>query len=185
MRDHYKFLSLAILLGICSAAQEIPNSPKQATVGQLMRERDEGKEDQIAKLFEVTRANAKLPRLARIKPRGSLKQTVCTIALADKLPNILWFPTNRMSAFYKTVDPDSVSVELNKIASFDEARSPRPARYSIVVWRVSNEKGESNYWVGVQLYWSVEWQFFGNYFTDDIEYRNDWKKGIAPSCRGK
>jgi hypothetical protein len=54
-----------------------------------------------------------------------------------------------------------------------------------VVWRVNNEKAEATYWVGVQLYWSIGSQFFANYFTDDVEYRNDWKKGIAPACRDK
>jgi hypothetical protein len=27
-------------------------------------------------------------------------------------------------------------------------------------------------------------EFYDAHFTDDIYYRNEWKKSIAPECRG-
>ena len=62
---------------------------------------------------------------------------------------------------------------------------PRCTRYSVAVWRASDSQtGETTYWVGFQLYWSAVMEFYDAHFTDDIYYRNEWKKSIAPECRG-
>jgi hypothetical protein len=173
------------------SAQELPARNMQSGIGQMPMKRDQAKEDQVAKLFEAARVDAKLPHLTRISARDSLSQTVCTIAAAGKLPLFVrWaynvpFPVNRMSEFYNTTQPQSVSPELKRIASHNDVRSPLAARYSVVVWRADDEKNESTYWIGIQLYWNAGWEFFKNHFTDDIEYRNDWKKAIAAECRGK
>jgi hypothetical protein len=47
-----------------------------------------------------------------------------------------------------------------------------------------SQTGETTYWVGVQLFWSAAMEFFDYNFTDDIYYHNDWKKFVAPECRG-
>src|SRR5260370_21227047 len=52
------------------------------SVGQVIVVRDKGNEDQIAKLFETIRVDAKLPSLTRIAHRDRLEQHVCTIAHA-------------------------------------------------------------------------------------------------------
>jgi hypothetical protein len=198
VKNQSKLLLFLLVLTANLSAQELPARTMQPGIGQMPLKRDKAKEDQVAKLFEAVRVDAKLPHLTRISARDSLSQTVCTIAAAGKLPLFVPspangingaynvpFPVNRMSEFYNTTQPQSVSPELKRVASHNEIRSPVPARYSVVVWRADDEKNESTYWVGVQLYWSAGWEFFGNHFTDDIEYRNDWKKSIAAECRGK
>jgi hypothetical protein len=93
------------------------------------------------------------------------------------------------SALYKTQQPESDSTTLREVALLNNLHSkgnPSYARYSVAVWRVKDSKtGEATYWVGVALYWSAAAEFFDYHFTDDIEYHNDWKRDVAPECRGK
>jgi len=145
-----------------------------------MRPRDKGKEDQVAKLFETIRVDAKLSRLGRIRHRDSLEQHVCTVALTGVIPRNSVEDT---FVLYKTSQPESISTELKQVALFDDDRFPR---YSVAVWRAGDSlAGEVTYWVGVQRYWSAPFEFFDYHFTDDIYYHNDWKKNVAPVCRGK
>lgn len=149
-------------------------------------ERDKDKEDQVAKLFESIRSDLKRPRLARIEHSESLEQTVCTIALTDTPPK---FTSTDIFGFYKTEQPESVSAELKKVASFStfHPKSNRGfTRYSVAVWRLADSRTEgATYWVGVYLYGSAVLEFLDDYFTDDIWYHNEWKKSVAPQCRGK
>jgi hypothetical protein len=186
MRNQCKALLLVVVSAIGLLAQESAIPAKQAGGGRLMGERDKGKEEQVAKLFETVRADAKIPQLTRIRHRDSLEQRVCTIALTGTLPKLTLTPT---SALYKTLQPESISTELKQVASFDDLHpknNPSYARYSVAVWRVrDSQTGEAAYWVGVQLFWSAAMEFFDYHFTDDIYYHNDWKKYVAPECRGK
>ena len=168
------------------SAQEIPAGAGSTPVGQMMGERDKAKEDQIAKSFETIRADAKLPPLSRIRHRDSLEQKVCTFVLAGTLPKVHLTNT---SALYTTLNPEAVSPELKHVASFNDLHpkyNPNTERYSVAVWKMKNSQtGETTFWVGLQLYWSAAAEFFDSYFTDDLYYRNDWKKSVAPQCRGK
>jgi hypothetical protein len=52
------------------------------------------------------------------------------------------------------------------------------------VWPVqqpTNEKAE--YWVSVELFWSAGDEFFLNYFSDAMEWKNEWKAFVTPECR--
>jgi len=151
-----------------------------------MGERDKGKEDQVAKLFEKLRSDLKIQKLARIKHRDSLEQRVCTIALTGTVPKQA---STRIFGLYKTAQPESISAELYKVASFNELhpkQNPSYSRYSVAVWRAKDSQtGEPTYWIGVHLYWSAAMEFIDYHFTDDIYYHNDWKKSVAPQCRGK
>lgn len=177
------FLSGLVLLA--ATAQEVPVIAKQSNVGQLAGARDKAREDQVAKLFEGIRGDAKLPHLKRIEHRESLEQTVCTIALTGKPPKNTWQTTG----FYKTANPGSITPELSKVAIFNNLHpkgNPSYARYSVAVWPVKeSQTGELKYWVGVQLFWSAGMEFFDYHFTDDIYYHNNWKKSIAAPCRNK
>jgi len=167
-------------------AQEVPLTTTQRHVGQLTDERDKGKEDQVANLFEGIRRDAKLPHLERIRNRESLEQSVCTIALTDPPPK---YTSGSLFGLYKTTTPESITPELSEVASFNNPHlknSPKYARYSVAVWSVKDSQtGEPAYWVGVQLFWSAGAEFFDYHFTDDIYYRNEWKKSIAIPCRNK
>jgi hypothetical protein len=198
VKDQNKLLLLLLILTANLSAQELPARTEQPPIGQSPVKRDTATEDRIARVFEAFRVDSKLPHLKRISPRHSLAQTVCTMALAVKLPLFVPppvkgmseafnvpFPVNRMSGFYSTPHPEFVTAELKRVASFNEIRSPVPTRYSVVLWRADDEKSESTCWVGVQLYSSAGWEFFGNHFTDEIEYRDGWKKSIAAECPGK
>jgi hypothetical protein len=180
------FLSGLVLALLAATAQEVPVTAKQGNVGQVTGERDKAKEDQVAKLFEDIRGDAKLPHLKRIGHRESLEQKVCTIALTGKPPK---YNSTSTSGFFKTANPDSVTPELSKVALFNNLRpknNPSYARYSVAVWPVKeSQTGELMYWVGVQLFWSAGMEFFDYHFTDDIYYQNDWKKSIAAPCRNK
>jgi hypothetical protein len=174
---------LICVLPLCSSADA-----QEAQKPQLIGERDKAKEDIVAKLFETIRAHAQLPVLIRITHRDDLERTVCTVAQVGTLGN----PSP--AGFYKTVQPESISAQLNMVASFKEQRPPneqRPPkglafpRYSVAVWQVKDSQaGETQYWVGVRLYMSSLEEFMDN-FTDQVLYKNGWKKKVAPQCRGK
>jgi hypothetical protein len=180
MRNRNRFLLFFVLLTTGISAQQVPVPPKEAASRPPIGERDKAREDQVAKLFETIRIDAKLPRLARIRHRDSLEQHVCTVAATNVLPK----NSVRDTFFlYKTFQPESISTELKQVASFDDDRFPR---YSVAVWRVKNpQAGEAAYWVGVERYWSAAFEFFDYHFTDDIYHHNDWKKYVAPECRGR
>lgn len=187
MRAHPNIvLLLVVTLAVGLLAQEVNVPPKHASVAQTIGERDKEKEGRVAKLFETIRADAKIPHLKRIEHRDSLEQTVCTIALTGQLPKR---PSGNTFLFFRTANPEFPTPELIKVASFNRLHpknNPSYARYSVAVWRVkAPETGELSYWVGVQLYWSAGMEFFDYHFTDDIYYHNDWKKSVAPPCRGK
>jgi hypothetical protein len=171
---------LSLVLALCSSVES-----QGAKTPYLIGERDRSKEDVVAKVFETLRVEAKLPALIRIRHRSSLEQAVCTVAqlgTSNHSPNVL-------TAIYKTAQPESISAELSRIALFKEqapASSLHFPRYSVAVWHVTDSQtGETQYWVGVDLYWSSLEEFVDYHFTDDVFYHNDWKKGIAPQCRGK
>jgi len=167
-------------------AQEMPSIAKQDGVSQLKGERDKEKENEVANLFESMRAGAKLPRLKRIGHRDSLEQEVCTIVLTGKPRK---YSSTNTFGFYATESPNSASPELTKVALFNDLHpkgNPSWTRYSVAVWSVRDPlSGKLTYLVGVELFWSAATEFFDYYFTDDIYYHNDWKKSIAPQCRGR
>jgi len=168
---------LICTLSLCSSAHA-----QEAKKPQLIGERDKGKEDIVGKLFETIRADAQLPALIRITHRDDLEQTVCTVAQVGTLGN------PAAAGFYETAQPESISAQLNKVASFKEQRPPKGLmfpRYSVAVWQVKDSQtGETQYWVGVRLYMSSAEEFMDN-FTDQLLYKNGWKKKVAPQCRGK
>jgi hypothetical protein len=173
----------AIVFALLAAmAQEAPLATKPGNDVRLTVERDKQKEDQVAKLFESIRAEAKLPQLQRIRHRSSLEQGVCTSALTDK-------PSKLGSAFYITAAPESITPELAKIASSNllyPNKKPRYARYSVAVWRVKDPPVlKVAYRVGVGLYGPAIDEFVDCHFTDDVHYCGRWKDSIARPCRGK
>jgi hypothetical protein len=186
MKNQFKILLLVVGTATPLRAQQAPDQAKQAQSRREMGERDIAKEDKVAKLFETIRADLNSHKLSRINHPDNLEQTVCTTAITGMLPK---HPSIGEFAIYKTSRPESISTELNKIASFDALHPKNKTgyqRYSVAVWRTRDlQTGESIYWVGVQLFWSVPMEFFDYHFTDDISYHNDWKKSVAPECRGK
>jgi hypothetical protein len=179
-------VSMLVTAQLFGMAQQAPVTAKQTPAGQIVGERDKVKEDQVAKLFERLRADARLPPLTRIGHRDSLEQKVCTIALEDKPPKTT---STNIFGFYKTANPDSVTPELSKLALFNQLHPKNNAgyaRYSTAVWPVKNlQAAEPMYWVGVEIFWSAGAEFFDYHFTDDIYYHNLWKKSVAPPCRNK
>ena len=175
---------LIVLLASPLSARQA-SLPSQAAAGPPGI-RDKDKENAVAKLFETIRVDAKIPPLTRIKYRKSLEQTVCTITLNEHVSERAH---KKRPGFYKTSNPESISPELNKLALFNDLHPKYNwgvRRYSVAVWRVTDpQTGEAAYWVGVQLYWSAVTEFVDSHFTDDIYYRNAWKKSIALACRDK
>jgi hypothetical protein len=51
-------------------------------------------------------------------------------------------------------------------------------RFSVAVW-----PDPPSYWVGVALYRSAGSEFFENTFTDEMLYKNDWKKRLQSLAR--
>jgi hypothetical protein len=187
MRVHLR-IGAALVSGVVFAllvatAQEAPPpATKPGDAGRLTVERDKEKEDQVAKLFEGIRAEAKLPPLKRIRHRADLEQGVCMSALTDK-------PLKFGNVSYITTDPESITPELKKIASsnrVDSNKRPWYARYSVAVWRVKDPQvGKFAYRVGLGLYGTAVGEFVDCHFTDDIYYCGKWKESIARPCRGK
>jgi hypothetical protein len=186
MKNQSGIFVFFVALGASLLPQEIPVRDQQANVGQVMAERNKGEEDRVAKLFETIRLDAKLPPLTRIRHRDSLEQRLCTVAYAGTLGNRRSWDRG---AYYKTAQPESISAELIKVASFKEQGAKNKLaypRYSVAVWQAKDSQtGEPVYWVGVALYWSALEEFVDNHFTDDAIYHDGWKKTVAPACRGK
>jgi hypothetical protein len=182
MRNQDRILFIFLLLTTSISAQQVTVSGKDAAGRPPIGERDKAKEDQVAKVFEAIRTDTKLPPLARIKHRESLVQNLCTIVQTNASPK-------EMPGLYKTLHPESVTPELKRLASFNELHpryNPSLEIYSVAVWRVTDpQTGEATYWVGITAYPSAATEFFMNHFTDDLYYRNEWKKHIAPECRGQ
>jgi hypothetical protein len=181
-----RIVILALFVWTGLSAQQTSAPAKQGSNAQLVGERDRIKEDQVAKLFETIRASAQIEHLTRIAHRDSLEQGVCTIAQSG---TPIKYNSTNMQAFYNTAEPQSISAELNKVALFNQLHPKNNfgvSRYSVAVWRVNgSQTGETTYWVGVELYGSAVAEFFDYHFTDDMYYRNEWKKTIEPQCRGK
>jgi hypothetical protein len=185
------YVSLLVTALLAATAQQVPVDAKQNNVGQLTAERDKEVEDKIAKMFEDIRINAKIPHLKRIGHRAMLERQVCTIALTGKFPT---YHATTEFGFYEAARPEITTPELNKVALLAAAPSrfegatyhPSYSRYSVAVSKVKGaQAGKPTYWVGVQLFFSAELEFFDHHLTDDSYYRNEWKKAIAPPCRGK
>jgi len=143
----------------------------------IVAARDPAKEDAVAKVFEGVRASHHLYKMKRVKSDMYLEQTTCTAAVGLRPAT-----HNAFFALYKTSTPEIPSSELYGVASFDRPRKKTAAnetRYSVAAWRGK----DGQYWVGVTLRLSAAWEFLDAYFTDDLYYRNDWKKGIAPECK--
>lgn len=170
---------------------QIPNAASKS-------HRNSQEEDAVASLFDTVRKDAKLHRLTRIKDRISLQQLVCTAAVTDKVPLFTYGDPvlgntpkfqDTSSALYKTVNPNEMNPELQRIALFERprgrhGRSPGHARYSVAVWPTHLEiGGNTEYWVGINLFWSAGTEFFLNHFSDDMEYKNQWKKFVVPECK--
>src|SRR5262249_51894920 len=151
---------------------------------QVIPERDKNKEEDVAKLFDAIRAEAKLPRLKRIEHRPQLQQAICTGALTGERPK-------NVSAFYVTTDPQSATPELKTIASSNRldryhAGKPIYERYSVAVWKTKTQSGNADdYWIGIGMYGSAAGEFVDCHFTDDVHYCGMWKDSIARPCRGK
>jgi hypothetical protein len=46
-----------------------------------------------------------------------------------------------------------------------------------------SKRGKTEYWVAVQQYQAAHSEFFENHFTDAMEWKNEWKKSVAPQCQ--
>jgi hypothetical protein len=169
-----------VLVLLAASAQQ--NAPLRGDAQGTTAERDKEKEDNVAKLFEHIRAEAKVEPMQRIKHRTNLEESVCTSAMTNQPPRI-------GIAFYTTADPESSTVELMKAAAFSKRTSdnrPWYSRYSVAVWRTKDSKdGQVSYWVGLGFYGTALGEFVDCHFTDDLHYCGNWKKSIVRSCRNK
>jgi hypothetical protein len=160
--------------------------------------RNSQEEDAVANLFDTVRKDANLRPLSRIKDRKSLEQLACTASVTAKVPLFSsGFPVlgnnskfqDTPSALYKTVNPTELTPELQRIAVFERPRGQHRhtsgySRYAVAVWSTQQEMGEkTEYWVGIELFWSAGAEFFLNHFSDAMEWKNEWKTFVVPECR--
>ena len=178
---------MLVLVTLSLRAQEppIPSTPP-ATVNTTAPQHDKSAEHRVASLFDSIRAAQYLPQLARIHDEGRIEQLTCTRA-SRNVTSTLDGPM--LQAFYTTQHLEVVPPELRRLALYKDpssAHGPGVHRYSVAVWKVTApESGEVTYWVGVELRWNALAEFFFSHFSDDVYNLNEWKKGIAPVCRGK
>jgi hypothetical protein len=181
------FLSFAASAQEGSPTNRVPNAP-------TMPHGTRQQENAVATLFNTIRADAKLHRLGRIKDREELQQLVCTVTVSDGVPPYsTGHPalgsspkfTNTDSALYRTAHPQEVTAELERVALFVRPGHSRGyARYAVAVWPVNQGTADKiEYWVGVKLYMGETFEFFDNNFTDEMFYKNSWKKIVAPECK--
>lgn len=117
MENLSKIVLLFILLAGCLSGQQIQVGATTATARGVMGERDKGKEDEVATLFEKTRSGLKASHMSRIEDRDILEEQICTVALSGMPSSI--HRDSATFAIYKTSQPDVLSPELNRVASFD------------------------------------------------------------------
>ena len=174
------FVSALAFAPLGAAAQESAPATKQGDTEQHIVARDKKKEDQVAKLFEGIRADAKLSKLERVRRRADLEQGICTSSLTGQ-------PSKQGAVSYMTADTELIAPELKSIAAsnrLDPHNKPWYARYSVAVWRVKDPPtGKVAYRVGVGLYETGLAEFVDCHFTDDVHYCGKWKESIAPPCR--
>jgi hypothetical protein len=176
----YKSHLLSILISIII----IGLKPRYVLGGQFrLTDRDEramrAVEDTVALEFAEIRQKAGLSPMGRMKHRREIRQEVCTAAVMDR-------PTQLLSgAVYKTRDPSSITPELEKVALYGKNLRPQHCRFTrflIEAWPAKSPNPPGTYWIAVRLFMSSGCEFFDSYFTDSIEYRGWWKKGIASQC---
>lgn len=137
-------------------------------------------QDAVAKAFEDARQEANLPKLTRTTASTSQKAYACDAAEKGKLrlPVELSLKTNGFVT-YKTATPEVPTSELKQLA---QKNGTHFKRFSVAVWP-DKTAADRAFWVIVQLRGSAASEFFLNHFTDAIEWRNDWKKDVAPVCK--
>jgi hypothetical protein len=135
-------------------------------------------EDEVAKAFIQIRAEARLPKLTRIKNREELQQLTCTAASRDA-------PVKYGPLTYKTDDPSTFTSELRKEALYKDPHGEvSVARFAVAVWPAQKtSSGQQEYWVGIRLYMSPVWELLEYTMTDDIGHRNDWKHLVSADCK--
>lgn len=190
-----------LLLPLCfmpsSAYSQGDPVPSQTANTASKPHRNSPGEDAVANLFDTVRKDAKLRRLSRIRDRKALQQLACTVSVTDKVPlfasglpvlgNKPKFP-DTPSALYRTVNPSEVTPELQRIALFERPRTrghaPGYARYAVAVWPTQQRiPGKTEYWVAIEMFWSAGAEFFLNNFTDEMEWKSEWKQFVAPQCK--
>lgn len=153
---------LAFLLAVCFAFVLRPTAKAQ----------DRTLEDKLANLFVSIRAKAKQPPMTRIKWDRDLQQAVCTSALEGR----------SFYNIYDTEDPLAVSTQLQRAAT---DKHPSQVRYAIAVWPDPQSLGQGHrrYWIGIWTYTSAFSAWVDAHLTDEVSYRRDFRKSIAPACR--
>ena len=130
-------------------------------------------------MFASIRAEAHLPSLKRIRYRTDLQELTCTAAERDHLLDNRWT--------YKTYDPSLPSAKLRRVAftPVDSGGEPPVARFAVAVWPLvgTGTTGKPTFVVGLGVYMSAWWEFFDNTFTDDVFYKNDWKRDVSSGCK--
>lgn len=85
-------------------------------------------EDEVAKAFIQIRAEARLPKLTRIKNREEVQQLTCTAASRDAA--VKYGPLT-----YKTGDPFTFPSELRKEPLYTDPHGVVPfTRFAVAVW---------------------------------------------------
>ena len=133
----------------------------------------------LANRVTAIRQVAGLKQLARIKNRSDLRQRVCTAAVRGNAPSNWGTSSGIREAYYETDDPASLDPVFERMAKSDADREV-PKRFAVAVWP-SQARGK--YWVGVGTYWGAWSEWFDVHLTDDMFYRKQWNKKIAPQCR--
>jgi hypothetical protein len=137
-------------------------------------------QDAVSKAFEDARQNAKLPKLRRTTAPASQRAYACDAAKTGK-PRLLAELSLKTNSFvtYKTTTPEAPTSELTQLA---QKNGSYFKRFSVAAWP-DNSGTDREFWIIVQLRGSAGSEFFENHFTDAIEWRNDWKKEVAPACK--
>jgi hypothetical protein len=135
-------------------------------------------EDQIAKAVLSIRAEAHLPKLTRIKHREELQAWTCMAAERD---------TSLYPGIFKTDGPLS-SPRLRETAlrlGEPKGGDPAIARFAVAAWPARSSgtvSSQESYWIGINGYAAAWTEFFLKAFTDDVFFKNAWKKQVSPGC---
>ncbi len=87
---------------------------------------------------------------------------------------------------YETTSPSEPTSALRKLVLIKPAPKGYPpiTRVTVAVWSApSHDEGKKTFWVGVRTYSSPAWELFDNTFTDNVLYKNEWKKQVLPKCK--
>lgn len=144
-------------------------------------------EDIVAARFEERFRELGLKPPRRARNELEYRQTLCTATLKGNTAirrsgsGLPWIWSGET---YVTDTPEVLpeSVRNGIEQTFRKPGRREYQRYSVTAFPSLNEKEKGKFYVRIDLRYSAGTEFFEDTFTDEMMYKNQWKKSVDPAC---